>query len=135
MDIRSSLSPQETNNTSKMVPSPRFINFIALRRSDSNERRRWRKHAVIPCCQCLKLNKQKPLCVFGNALAFLCLFDNCQHFGTALILYNGCFTCGSRIANVMEILARKRSGIIQTWVFCLRATQWDYSPLIIAYYK
>lgn len=33
MDIRSSLCPQETNNTSKMVPSPRFINFIAPRRS------------------------------------------------------------------------------------------------------
>lgn len=33
MDIRSSLRPQETNNTSKMVPSPRFINFIAPKRS------------------------------------------------------------------------------------------------------
>lgn len=25
--------------------------------------------------------------------------------------------------NVMEILARSRSGIIQTWFFCVRATQ------------
>lgn len=25
--------------------------------------------------------------------------------------------------NVMEILARERGGIIQTWVFCMRTTQ------------
>lgn len=54
MDIRSSQSPQETNNTSKMVPSPRFINFIALRmpealRLDLSARRR--KYAIIVCCQ------------------------------------------------------------------------------------
>ncbi|CAH0722371.1 unnamed protein product, partial [Brenthis ino] len=46
MDIRFSLSPQETNNTSKMVPSLCFINFIAPRRSAKSERL-WRKHGII----------------------------------------------------------------------------------------
>lgn len=122
MDIRSSLRPQETNNTSKMVPSPRFINFIAPRRSwlKSNRKAAAAAGENTPLLCVASVSNQintshYAYAYFGMHSLFLLSMLQLSTFWCVILFM--CDTTMSFNTNVMEILARKRSGIIQIWFF------------------